>query len=97
MAQGRLTLRYIRGAGQPQLPPDLATIGLDKSPLMDVAGIAPDQATAIVDIDRTRDFATRELLNPSSLRQEFQRIRDEISNLFKQLITPHARNAWGAE
>jgi hypothetical protein len=65
---------------------------------MDVAGIAPDQATAIVDIDRTRDFATRELLNPSSLRQEFQRIRDEISNLFKQLIiTPHARNAWGAE
>ncbi len=98
MAQGRLTLRYIRGAGQPQLPPDLATIALDKSPLMDVAGIAPDQATAIVDIDRTRDFATRELLNPSSLRQEFQRIRDEISNLFKQLIiTPHARNAWGAE
>jgi len=97
MPNGRLTLRYIRGAGQPQLPPDLATIALAKSPLMEAIDVAITQTTAIMDIDRTREFGTREPLNPAAIRMEFQLIRDEISHLFKEiLITKHARQAWGA-
>ena len=97
MTHGRLTLRYIRGAGQPQLPPDLSTIALEKSPLMEMMEIESSQHTAIVDIDRTREFAKREPLDPVAVRKEFQEIHDEISHLFKEiLITKHAKEKWGA-
>ena len=97
MLNGRLTLRYIRGAGQPQLPPELSTIALEKSGLMQVAEIDPAQPTAILDIDRTREFSTRELLEPARIRRELQTMRDEISENFKrQIIGKHAREVWGA-
>ena len=97
MTHGKLALRYIRGAGQPQLPPDLSTIKLDKSPLMGMMKIESNQDTAIVDIDRTREFAKREPLDPVALRKDFQGIHDEISHLFTEiLITKHAKEKWGA-
>src|SRR5262249_27220782 len=70
MPGGRLTLRYIRGAGQPQLPPELSTVNLERSALMDAPHITPTQSTAIVDIDRVRDFSTREVLEPNRARTE---------------------------
>ena len=98
MPNGRLTLRYIRGAGQPQLPPELSTIALEKSALMQVPDIDPEQPAAILDIDRTREFSTRELLEPVRIRRELQSMRDEISERFKsRIITKHARKIWGAE
>jgi len=98
MPSGRLTLRYMRGAGQPQLPPELSTIALEKSALMDAPNIAATQPTAIVDIDRVHDFSIREILEPSRARKEFQGMRDEISEIFKErVITKHARKVWGAE
>ena len=98
MTNGRLTLRYMRGAGQPQLPPELSTIALEKSALMQVPAIDPGQLTAILDIDRTREFTTRELLDPLWVHQQLQAMRDEISESFKErIITKHAREIWGAE
>ena len=98
MLNGRLTVRYFRGVGQPQLPPDVSNINLEASELMSVARIDPEQPTAIVDIDRTREFPTRVVLDPAAVRREFQTMRDEISELFKErIITKHARKVWGAE
>lgn len=97
MPNGRLMLRYIRGLGQPQLPPELSTIALEKSSLMGVEGIAATQPTAILDIDRIREFVKREPLDPDSVRTEFQLMRDDVSQIFKEtIITQHARNMWGA-
>lgn len=95
--EGRLTLRYIRGAGHPELPPEFSTIALDKSPLMKDQNVGESQPTAILDIDRVRDFVERRLLDPDFVRSELQGMRDEISETFKdQIITKHARKVWGA-
>jgi len=97
MPNGKLTVRYIRGAGQPQLPPELSTIALEKSPLMDLRNIASEQPTAILDIDRGREFQTREGLDPDLVRAEFQGMHDDVSEAFKErIITEHARKMWGA-
>jgi uncharacterized protein (TIGR04255 family) len=97
MSNGRLTLRYIRGSGKPELPPELAKNALEKSPLMKVENIAQTHPTAIIDIDRIREFTKREPLEPTVVRQEFQGMRDEISEIFKNHIaTKHALKVWGA-
>lgn len=97
VTNGALTLRYIRGRGQPELPPDLATFALEKSPLMKKEGLAPDQPTAILDTDRVREFGKREPLDSAMIRREFTSMRGDISNAFRSLITEHARKMWGAK
>lgn len=98
MKDGRLTLRYIRGAGHPELPAEFSTIALDKSALMKGQDdVLATQPTAILDMDRIRDFAERRLLEPDFVRRELQGMRDDISEAFKErIITKHARKAWGA-
>lgn len=95
MSNGALTLRYVRGRGQPELPPDLATFALEKSSLMKKEGLAADQPTAIVDTDRIREFAKREPLDPAIIRREFETMHGDVSHAFKYLMTKHARKVWG--
>lgn len=97
LVNGALTLRYVRGRGQPELPPDLATFALEKSPLMKKEGLTPEQPTAILDTDRVREFPTREPLDASAIRREFGLMRRDVSHAFNALITKHARKAWGAK
>jgi uncharacterized protein (TIGR04255 family) len=94
---GALTLRYVRGRGQPELPPDLSTFALEKSPLMQKEGLASDQPTAILDTDRVREFPKRELLDSGMVRREFAEMRLDISRTFNALLTKHARKMWGAK
>lgn len=94
---GALTLRYVRGSGQPELPPDLSTFALEKSPLMKKEGLAPDQPTAIVDTDRVREFPKREPLDSTMVRREFTEMRRDVSSTFNALLTKHARKMWGAK
>lgn len=94
---GQMTLRFVRGTGQPELPPELSTINLEKSPLMKRPDIAPTQATAIVDMDRVREFATRVPMDADFVRQQLQSMRNDVSDVFKnKVITDHARKIWGA-
>lgn len=97
LANGALTLRYVRGRGQPELPPDLATFALEKSTLMKKEGLASDQPTAILDTDRVREFPTREPLNTAMIRREFALMRQNVSQSFNALTTKHARKMWGAK
>ena len=65
---------------------------------MNAGNVAATQPAAVIDIDRIREFDTRELLDPTRVRREFQGMHDEISELFKKrIITDHARKVWGAE
>jgi uncharacterized protein (TIGR04255 family) len=92
--EGKLSLRYMRGSGRPELPPDLATFALEKSSLMRRSDIAADQATAIVDTDRIRDFATRIALDPNVLKGEFRIMHGDVSSAFMFLLTEYAKKQW---
>lgn len=95
---GQLVLRYMRGPGQPGLPPDLATVSLGPSqPMIAARNVPPTQTTAILDTDRISEFGTPILLEPESVIRQFQAMRDDVSRAFKAIvITEHARAAWGA-
>jgi uncharacterized protein (TIGR04255 family) len=98
MANGRLTVRYIRGLGRPQLPPDISTIGLEKSALMERDDVSAKQPTAILDMDRIREFPKRRRLDADFVRTELQTMRDDVATAFKEhIITDHARTVWGAK
>ncbi|MDA8192197.1 MAG: TIGR04255 family protein [Gammaproteobacteria bacterium] len=102
LKEGQVVVRYARGTGQPQLPPELAVLSLERSPLMDakVGGkdLPPTAPTAIVDTDRNRDFSPVERLDPDKLRAVFSAMHTDVSRLFKEkVITDHAKKVWGAK
>ena len=97
MKEGRMVLRYVRGSGQPELPPELAMLSLEQSPLMSVT---TDQKlpTAIIDTDRNRDFNPVELLDSEKIREVFEGMHKDVSSAFKdKIITDHAKIIWEAK
>jgi uncharacterized protein (TIGR04255 family) len=97
MMHGRLALRFVRSSGLPELPPELATFSLEKSPLMKRERVSADQPTATIDTDRVREFGKPEPLDATKLMDEFRTMHADVSQAFRSLITPHARKKWGAK
>jgi uncharacterized protein (TIGR04255 family) len=98
MKEGQVVLRYVRGPGQPQLPPELAMFSLEPSPLMQQ--IAPDdhRQTAIIDTDRNREFSPVEQLDPAKIHAIFKEMHSDVSRMFKEfVITEHAKKIWEAK
>jgi uncharacterized protein (TIGR04255 family) len=97
MKVGQMVLRYVRGSGQPQLPPDLAMFSLERSQLMDALDSDNTQPTAIIDTDRNREFSQVEPLDPDKIRVVFEEMHHDVSRLFKDVvITNHAKKTWEA-
>lgn len=93
---GLLMIRYARGRGQPQLPPDLGMISLDPSSPMKQS-VEGSAITAVLDTDRILVLEKPERLEPDRIHQEFLTMHADISSAFKTtIITPHARQVWGA-
>lgn len=96
---GQMTLRYQRGKGQPQLPPDVGGFDLAPSPIMGGAdgksNVPDDQSTAMIDTDRMISFEPVERLDAGRVMGLFRTMHGDISNFFKDnVITPHARKVW---
>lgn len=90
-----LNLRYTRARGQPELPPDLNSISLDKSALM-TSSVADDSPTAVLDVDCNYPYTPVERLNPGREKNRFESIYVTSFDAFMVAITDHARNVWGA-
>lgn len=94
MENGTLSLRYMRGSGKPELPPDLKNLSLEKSHLMNQS---PDSSvTAILDTDRIYTRTPVERLNPVWVREKFDLMHKDVSEAFKKAITAYARKEWGS-
>ncbi|MGD0959493.1 MAG: TIGR04255 family protein [Methylomonas sp.] len=93
---GTLTLRFVRGYGIPELPPDLGAFSLTPSHLMSRDDIMPNQHTAILDTDRIFPYSPIVRLNPDLVIENLSTLRNDIANLFKVSITDYARKIWGA-
>jgi len=95
MNKGQIVLRYVRGSGQPELPPELTSFSLERSPLMD--SMEGNRPTAIIDTDRNIMISPVEPLNPDNIREIFKDMHDDVSTLFKEnVITEHAKIFWEA-
>lgn len=90
-----LILRYTRASGQPELPPDLGSLSLEKSPLM--ADDVPERhPTAVIDVDCSCRYSPVQELEPNRERDRFASIYDTSFDAFMTAITDHARSVWGA-
>lgn len=98
MKKGQVVLRYARGSGQPQLPPELAMFSLAHSHLMNQMKADDQRPTAIIDTDRNMEFIPVELLDPAKIHDIFKSMHNDVSRLFKEfVITDHAKNIWEAK
>ena len=97
--KGTLTLRYMRGHGQPELPSDLDGLELTPSPLMrgkdgktSISDILP---TAAIDTDRMYLFDPVEQLNAAKIIALYGDMHQDISGFFKNnVITEYANSIW---
>jgi uncharacterized protein (TIGR04255 family) len=97
MEKGVLNIRYMRGNGQPKLPPDLGILTLEPSRLMK-SGIEDNQPTAILDTDRIIVFSPVERLDIAKVHKLFITMHNDISRAFKnRAITDHAKEIWGGQ
>jgi len=93
----QLTLRYARGRGKPELPPDLARLSLDRSPLMKLSTSDENQITAVLDTDCILACAPVKRLDPVVLKGDFLRMHGDVSSAFRTAITAHATKIWGGQ
>jgi uncharacterized protein (TIGR04255 family) len=98
LKDGQVVLRYARGSGQPQLPPELAMFSLEPSPLMNQLKPDDHRPTAIIDTDRNMEFSSVEKLDPEKIHGIFKSMHSDVSRLFKEfVITDHAKKVWEAK
>ncbi len=90
-----LNLRYTRAHGQPELPPDLGVLSLDKSPLM-TDGVPDGRPTAVLDVDCQHTHAPIQRLEPGLESDRFASVYKISFDAFMIAITDHARKVWGA-
>ncbi len=91
-----LSLRYVRGRGKPELPPDLGMLSLSPGKLMQ-RSVSAVTETAVLDIDCNRVYSPVERLDPDSVRKQFAAIYEVSFNAFTSAITKHAIKIWGAK
>lgn len=94
LEKGSLGVRYLRGTGQPKLPPDLAELSLHPSVIMQRA-VDAEQPTAVLDIDRFMELSAA--YDVETLSGQFERLNDDVRKVFKALTTDHARTVWSEE
>jgi len=95
MEQGLLNIRYMRGRGQPTLPPDLGMLTLEPSHLMKQVPVSDKQPTAILDTDRIIEFSPVERLDAAKIHQLFMVMRGDIRRAFEGCaITDYAKQVW---
>lgn len=96
--EGQMILRYVRGSGQPELPPELSAFSLQRSSKMDELNKEDKRPTAIIDTDRNMHFSPVQLLDADKILSTFRSMHDDISSLFSEkVITDHAKKYWGAK
>jgi len=91
-----LSLRYVRGHGKPEMPPDLGMLSLSPSPLMQ-RPVKEGKATGVLDFDCNRAYSPVERLDPGRVQAQFASIYEISFNAFTSAITKHAKNIWGAK
>lgn len=96
MEKGQLNIRYMRGRGQPSLPPDLGMLTLEPSHLMKPGLVLDTQPTAILDTDRIIEFSPVEKLDIAKAHELFTTMRGDIRRAWECAITEHAKKTWGA-
>lgn len=98
MERGQLNIRYMRGSGQPTLPPDLGMLTLEPSTVMKSKLNNPEQSTAILDTDRVMEFSPVARLDTAHVCELFNNMRIDIRRAFRDsAITDHAKKVWGAK
>lgn len=90
-----LHLRYTRARGQPELPPDLGELSLEKSPHM-TKELETDFPTAVLDIDCNHTYTPVQKLDPTRENEQFQFIYNKLFDAFEAAITKRAREVWEA-
>ena len=96
--KGQMVLRYVRGSGQPELPPELLTFSLHRSPKMDELTKEDKRPTAIIDTDRNMMFSPVQRLDADDILSHFREMHGDISRLFRdKVITEHAKKFWEAK
>lgn len=84
-----MRVQYGRGFAPPDLPPDLdGSVGPPPALLAKYS----DGPSAVLDIDHWRVLSSR--LQANELAAEFQRLRDQISMVFKSIINDAAKDEW---
>ena len=91
-----LNLRYSRARGQPELPPDLGRLSLDKSPPMK-SDVGNDHPTAVLDIDCHQPYSPVELLAAGRDLDRFASLREMTHEAFSKAVTEHALKVWKEE
>ncbi|UXI68943.1 TIGR04255 family protein [Tahibacter amnicola] len=92
MGSGTANVRFASGAGTPVVPPDLEPlpVGLrDEISQLAVAG----RPISVLDTDRFCDV--RMLLDVDKVIGVFDELHRDADQLFRTLITQHARKVWG--
>lgn len=88
---GRLRIQYGRGYGQPDYPPDLQGMVIPPSRLRAryTTGLS-----AVLDMDRWCEVAPVAGTTGQFL-SAFQQLHDDMSSMFRSIITPLAKAEWG--
>lgn len=90
---GQLRIQYGRGFGPPDYPPDLQGLVIPPSGLQArySAGLS-----AVLDMDRWVEFSPTEMVL-SEFLQRFSAMHDDMSSVFRLIITPEAFVEWGGK
>ena len=91
---GTLSLRYARGMGQPQLPPDIAGVALKPSPLMKSEHGKELGPTSVLDTDRIFVYSSPERIEKADVMTKFQQMKADIKQAFTAATTKFARSIW---
>jgi uncharacterized protein (TIGR04255 family) len=94
MQEGSMVIRYYRKSGNPDLPPDMIELVIAPSEIMT---IEVDEAieTAVLDTDRFMEVSFA--FNVDTLLGLFMRMHDDLSNLFKEIVTELAVEKWSGK
>lgn len=86
---GRFVVRLTRSTGSFELPPDL------QPPDVDLSGVPSGDEWALLDLDHF-SVAPRDY-RPDVIAEGLWDLHDVVDGLFRDAVTPHAFEAWGAE
>lgn len=89
---GQLLVKYARGQGKPELPPDLQPLTLKAPSIMDCN---PSGPTAVLDTDRILNLD--KFMEADELMKSFRVAHSDLSQAFKKVTTDFAKQEWGAK
>lgn len=93
MAHGSLDLRFFTGFGRPPLPSDLMPVPVTDDMPLESNNVDESVRTGVIDTDRF--FETAEVMNKEGALAMFTQLHEDITSVFKAVITKHAMLKWG--